>query len=170
MNAKVIILFLLVGISLVGWVVYAFQSATTRQTTMAEVNRAFPPESYQLFLKAEKLTLYLLKPESTNADAEKFQGYEVAGKTEIAEVRHQKELKGAFIREMAGAKGAECFNPRHGLRVVSEEKTIDLVISFECNKFVTHFGNEKSEGAVNAQYLESPFNQILQNAGVGVAK
>lgn len=170
MNAKVIILFLLVGISLVGWVVYAFQSAATRQTTMAEVNRAFPPESYRLFLKAEKLTLYALKPESTNTDAEKFQGYEVAGKTEIAEVKHQKELKGAFIREMAGAKGAACFNPRHGLRVETEGKTIEIVICFECGNFAVHFGDEKGKGAVNAQYLESPFNQILQNAGISVAQ
>ncbi|MDQ4122487.1 MAG: hypothetical protein M3209_13705 [Acidobacteriota bacterium] len=171
MNVKIAILFLLISVSLVGWGIYAYQRLTMPETTMAEINRAFPADSYQIFLKAEKLTLYALKPERQTETAENFHGFQVVGKTEIDTVQHQRELKGAFIREMASAKSADCFNPRHGLRAIGENgKTIDLAISFECGKFVVYSDGANGEGAVKAENLEAPFNQILQNAGIEAAK
>lgn len=171
MKVKIAILFLLIGVSVVGWGIYAFQRLTTPETTMAEVNRAFPADSYQIFLNGSKLTLYALKPERQNETGENFHGYRILGKTEIDPVQHQKELKGAFIREMAGAKSAACFNPRHGLRVVGNKgETVDVAISFECGKFVVYSDGANGEGSVKAENLESPFDQILGNAGIKVEK
>lgn len=171
MKVKIAILFLLISVSLIGWGIYAFQRLTTPETTMAEINRAFPADSYQSFLKAEKLTLYALKPERQNETAENFHGFQISGKTVIETVQHQKELKGAFIRQMANAKSSNCFNPRHGLRAVGENgKTIDLAISFECGKFIVYSDGANGEGAVKAEYLEAPFDQILRNAGIEAAR
>jgi hypothetical protein len=171
MKVKIAILFILISVSLIGWGIYAYQRLTLPETTMAEINRAFPADSYQTFLKAEKLTLYALKPEQQNETTENFHGYQIAGKTEIDTPQHQKELKGAFVREMAGAKSATCFNPRHGLRVIGDKgKTIDVAISFECRKFIVYSDGANGEGAVKAENLEAPFNQILQNSGIEAAK
>jgi hypothetical protein len=171
MKVKIIILFVLIGVSLVGWTFFGIQRLMTPETSMTEVERAFPQDSYQFFLKSNKLTLYALKPERQTEGAENFRGYGVLGKTEIDTVQHQKELKGAFIRGMAGAKPAPCFNPRHGLRAANDEgKTIDLIISFECEKFAVYWGDSQSESGVNAKDLENPFNQILRNAQIETGK
>lgn len=167
MKVKIAILFLLIGVSVVGWGIYAFQRLTTPEMTMAEIKRAFPADSYQIFLNGSKLTLYALEPQ--NGAEENFHGYRILGKTEIDPVQHQKELKGAFIREMAGAKSAACFNPRYGLRVVGNKgETVDVAISFECGKFVVYSDGASGEGSVKAENLESPFDQILGNAGIKV--
>lgn len=168
MNFKIAVLFLLITVSLVGWGIYFFQRLTIPETTMAEIKRAFPADSYQAFLNGKKLTLYALKPEGGET-TENFQGFQILGKTEIDTVQHQKDVKGAFIRGMAGAKPADCFNPRHALRAVGENgKIVDVAISFECGKFVVYSDGAKSEGGVKAEDLEAPFNQILGNAGIKV--
>jgi hypothetical protein len=167
MNAKIVILFVLIGACLVGWAIFGFQRLTVPQTTMAEIQRAFPADSYQVYQKGDKVTLYALKPETA---AENFRGYGVVGKTEIQNIQHQTELKVAFIRGMGQAVSKDCFNPRHGLRVEANEKTVDLVISFECGKFAVLMDDQKGEGAVSAADLESPFNQILKNAGIETTK
>ena len=104
MKIKIVILFLLVGVSIAGWGIYAVQKLTTPETTMAEIQRAFPKDSYQIFLNGNRLTLYALKPEKQTESAENFRGYNVLGKTEIDTTQHQKELKAGFIYGMAGAK------------------------------------------------------------------
>lgn len=172
MKFKLIILFVLVSVCLGSWGFFAYQRLTVPETTMTEIKRAFPNDSYMNFLSGKRLTLYALSPEKQNAGTENFHGFPVLGKTEIDTLEHQKELKGAFIREMASAKSAECFNPRHGLRAVGENgKTIDLAISFECGKFKVYTdGATETEGSVKAENLEAPFNQILRNAGIEAAK
>jgi hypothetical protein len=170
MQIKIAILFLLISVSVVGWGIYVFQKLTITETTMVEIQRAFPADSYQVFLNGSKLTLYRLKPE-LQTEGEKFRDFTVLGKTEIDTVPHQKELKAAFINGMAAAKPAVCFNPSHGLRAVSSDgKTVDVVISFECGKFTVYSGDARSEGGINAENLEAPFNQILNNAGIETAK
>ena len=171
MNVKIAILFLLISVSLIGWGIYIFQRLTIPETTMAEIKRAFPADSYQIFLNSSKLTLYALKPERQTEAAENFHGYQISGKTEIDTVPHQKDVKGALIRGMAGAKPADCFNPRHALRAAGDNgKIIDVAISFECGKFVVYSDGAQSEGGVKAEDLEAPFNQILRNAGIETAK
>jgi hypothetical protein len=170
MQIKIAILFVLITVSVAGWGIYVFQKLTTTETTMAEIQRAFPANSYQLFLNSNKLTLYRLKPEP-QTDGEKFRDFTVLGKTEIDTVPHQKELKAAFVTEMAAAKSAGCFNPSHGLRAVADDgKTVDVVVSFECGKFTVYSGDAQSEGGIKAEHLEAPFNQILNNAGIETSK
>lgn len=171
MQIKIAILFVLISVSVVGWGIYAFQKLTVPETTMAEIQRAFPAGSYQTFLNSNKLTLYRLEPESQSNGSERFRGFSVLGKTEIDTVPHQKELKAAFITEMATAKSAGCFNPSHGLRAVADDgKMVDVVISFECGKFQVYSGDAQGEGSIKAESLKVPFNQILRNAGIETAK
>ena len=171
MNVKIAILFLLIAVSLIGWGIFVFQRLTIPETTMAEIKRAFPADSYQIFLNSSKLTLYALKPERQTEAAENFHSYQILGKTEIDTVQHQKDVKGAFIRGMAGAKPADCFNPHHALRAVGDNgKIVDVAISFECGKFVVYSDGASSEGGVKAEDLEAPFDQILRNAGIEIAK
>lgn len=171
MQIKIAILFILISISVIGWGIYVYQKLTITETTMAEIQRAFPTGSYQTFLNSDKLTLYRLKPESSPTEGEKFRNFTVLGKTEIDTLAHQKELKAAFVTEMAAAKSAACFNPSHGLKAVAEDgKTVDVVISFECGKFTVYSGDAESEGSIKAENIEAPFNQILRNAGIETAK
>ena len=75
--------------------------------------------------------------EATNTvkSLELFHGYEVLGKTEVANLRLRKELVDAFKRGIEEGKGSPpaCFDPRHGIRVVKSGLTVDFVICFECD-------------------------------------
>jgi hypothetical protein len=170
MNRRLIIFIAVVIVSLAGWTFLAVQSFLTKQTTKAEIQKAFPADSHPVFMNADKLTLYSLKPEKQTNSAESFHDYVVLGKTEIDTLKHQLELKTAFVAAMAGANSGGCINPRHGLRAESKGRTIDLVISFECQKFMVYSGDQTGEAGINPANLEDPFNQILQNAGVATGK
>jgi hypothetical protein len=170
LKKRLIIFVVVVFFSILGWTFLAVQSLMTKQTTKEEIQKAFPADSYAAFMKSDKLTLYSLKPEGKNEGAEDFHGYSVLGKTEIDILKYQADVKNAFIREMAGAYGAACFNPRHALRAEGNGRTIDVVICFECENFVVYSGDAKGEGSIAAANLVDPFNQVLSNAKIEVAK
>ena len=65
---------------------------------------------------------------------------------------------------------ANCFNPRHGIRVASGGMTTDLVICFECLWVEVHRDGERVGGFATQLYSESVFDEVLLAAGVPLAK
>jgi len=89
-------------------------------------------------------------PPSTNAPPvrmkEIFHGHEVLGRAEIKDKTQQaaliKELD-LGIKEGKGPPPA-CFNPRHGIRAVKGDQSVDLVICFECISIREYTSAERS--------------------------
>lgn len=126
--------------------------------------KAFPVNSYKVFEKSEKLTLYALNPDSKNEVAEDFQGFSVISKTDIKVKNFQNLLKRSFLRSITGKTGTSgCFKPRHALRLSLEKQTLDILISFECGKFVSYFADKKGEGKISRS-AELLFSQTLKNS------
>ena len=108
-----------------------------------------PAEVVKALESAEEFELLSLDPDFRNSDkSEKgFHEYKVLGKTKVKDKKDRKKLVEALKKGVKDSEGmvAACFNPRHGIRVKAEkDKTVDLVICFECLQIEVHNGAEKS--------------------------
>ncbi len=96
---------------------------------------------------ADTITLYSLdgnvplgSPDAPGAPVEKFHGWPVLGKVVVDKFDDQKKLRKALEAGIEGNKGmvAGCFIPRHGIRSLKGDRTVDLVICFECMSMQVH--------------------------------
>jgi hypothetical protein len=116
---------------------------------------AFLPES------VISLTLYSIECDFDSAslpdDAELLHGYLVLGKAEISS-SERSEVIDAIRADIAnGSKIYNCFDPHHAVRLVTEDKTLDIVICYKCR------GYERSE---NGKLVTTSFPMDVRSRGV----
>ncbi len=142
-------------------IVAAFFWNYSRQPNAEIIAQAFPEDSFEIFSRGKNVTLYSLKPDRKIGGNEIFHGFTVLKKTKIDSSNKQFLLKRSLTNGMIGSQGAACFNPRHGLRIVDGEKTVDLVICFECGNFETYYEDRTGESPVESSLAEFFYNQFL---------
>lgn len=134
------------------------------------VERAFHPRSVQ------SVVLYSLEPSSPNGnakpDARAFHGHAILGELPINDPAQRKKLFAAFRRGVADHDGtlAACFTPRHGLRIVREKTTLDLVICFQCSQVKVYENGVPSETILISTSPRTLFNDTLLDAGIPLAQ
>jgi hypothetical protein len=123
----------------------------------------------------EQLTLYSIdgryfEPGQEPKAQEKFHGYPVLGKVEIADGDKRKEIVAALKEGLARSDGtrAACFWPRHAIRAVERGQTIDYVICFECYQLEAHAGGSKSMKPITRE-PQPVFNKHLKETGIPLA-
>lgn len=135
----------------------------------AEKPNKLPAAVVTALEKAEQLEVYSLDGERDVKDG--WHGAKVLGQTTVKGKAVQEV--GALIKKgvAEGDGGAKCFVPRHGVRIVHDKKTYDLVICFECHWVYVH-----TEGAgdpkpfVTSAAAEKALNKILTDAKVPLDK
>lgn len=158
-----IILYGFIGVALTV-LIFSFR-LFSRQPSSEQITKAFPSDSFKLFNDGKNFTLYSLKPEGRIEGKEDFHYFTVLGKTEVKSGSSRFLLKHFLLNGMVSAYGAACFNPRHGLRISDGEKTLDVVICFECGHFVSYYGDQTGDGELDTFTANVLYNQILENAG-----
>lgn len=119
---------------------------------------------------SDELTLYSLDPvgpiQTPAAGVETFNGYKVLGKVVITDPQERRDIVTAINRGIAeGGQQYKCFDPRHGLHMVTNGKNRDLLICFQCGNYYFY---PQADGLSNS-ISSSPqalLNQILKKAGV----
>src|SRR5687768_18379585 len=99
-----------------------------------------PKDARAALEKAAEWELYSLDPEhQKDPPRDGFHGWKVLGKTTVKDAETRKSLLTALDKGAQDNDGtvARCFDPRHGIRVKDGDKTIDLVICFECYQVKT---------------------------------
>ena len=161
-----------------------------------EKKQDVPAAVKEIWDAAETWTLYSLAPEQKvpvpdaargkvgkkravkktvkKRDAEApFHGFVVLGK---AALKKDAEGVGALKDSLYAAieksgKAARCFIPHHGIRAVSGEKTLDLVICFTCSYMDIYVGGERlGERLVIAKDPFPAFDKALETAQVPLGK
>jgi hypothetical protein len=134
-------------------------------------------ETRQVLDSNQKLTLYSLDPDSMHTDPQElkkkpdFHGYLILGKTSITDAKTQSDLLAAFYDGIGSSSRKEmafCFEPRHGIRAVGNNKSIDLVICFHCKQLEIY----ENQGKRTIPVTDSPrpvFDRILSQAGIPLA-
>jgi hypothetical protein len=136
-----------------------------------------PKEAREAFAKATECELYSIDPArlpEKNDEAKKadlFHGWKILGKT---------TLKGDDVKKVRAAieKGAKdsdgsvagCFNPRHGVRIVHDKKTYDLVICYECLSATVYSGEERIGSFLTSHSPGKTLNKVLSDAKVPLPK
>ncbi len=131
-----------------------------------------PPALKAALDRPDSITLYSLEPTRDKDKArpkEVFHGVAVLGKTEV-KGDARKDLAAALVKaiEDKAAKGARCFIPRHGVSVKSGDKTIDLVICFECSWVDVYEGDTSKRQTIGTD--GGLLNRILTGAKVTLPK
>jgi hypothetical protein len=122
---------------------------------------------------AEHYELLSLDPKhTTTPPPDNFHGWRILGRTMIGDQVTQKKLNDAL---RAGARengnmAAGCFNPRHGIDVVSGDKTYDLVICFECLQVQVFEPEQQVKGFLVSDSPQPVFDHVLRAAGVPLAE
>ena len=125
------------------------------------------PEPPMVVPLAEELTLYSLDPDdSPPKDAELFYDYRVLGKVVITDPQERRDIVMAINRGIAEEREQfVCFDPRHGLRIVSNNKTIDYVICFQCGNYYEFPATSPHSRSISPLPLPL-LNAVLKRAGV----
>jgi hypothetical protein len=135
--------------------------------TNRRLSAAFTPEELQILEKGERFTLYSLAPEVTQElkSGPDFEGYRIMGQTQVTNVRTRADLLVALYGGIGKGEVEACFMPRHGIRAVRGNKTVDLVICFECEQIEIY----SEHGPPGATINDSPrpvFDRVLRQARV----
>jgi len=101
--------------------------------------------------KAEKVELYSLNhrkiPKDNKEVKKAFHGYGILAESSLKTEEDRKKAI-AFLGKVVhwnSLRKADCFHPRHGIRVTIGKKTLDFVLCFECNR-VNAYENDKPLG------------------------
>src|SRR5262249_43121519 len=135
-----------------------------------------PEVAERLLDKAETFELYSLNPDrraAQNVEArDGFHGWRVLGKTEVKGEAERKRLTDALRlgAEDNFGMAAACFNPRHGLRLKGGDRTVDLVICFECLQVQVFVDGAGEKGFLTTGEPQKDFDAALKAAGVRLPK
>lgn len=127
-------------------IVFHLRSSSLENSTNPEVRNdltisaktSLTPEIWKALDESPHMTIYSLDPNDRPSYGRApgdntLQGYTVLGKTAIPDVATRQHIVSNLREAIAASGGAyACFNPRHGIRVMRDAITYDLVICFEC--------------------------------------
>ncbi len=97
-----------------------------------------------------------------------FHGWIALGSTVITLAETKEKIVSGMEKAAAEAdleSQVFCFNPRHGIRAVVNNKTLELVICFECLQLQAYFDGKKQEVQITEE-LEGYLNRTLRAAAV----
>nr|UXE44403.1 hypothetical protein Hi04_10k_c2220_00037 [uncultured bacterium] len=144
--------------------------------TQAKAKKARPAPGVVLPVP-DKLTLYSIDGTLEDREApyhtkpkEVFHGDPVLGKVEITDPAKRAEIIGAFGAALQNDQNwGECFWPRHALRAVTDGKTTDYVICYECGR-VEISGSSGQSTKPTDRASRAVLNKYLKEAGVPLVK
>lgn len=113
-----------------------------------------PSSVDELLAEEHTVELLSLSPERIfevdHKGEELFHEFELLGRAELDKASADKLMSALQASTAAITKDyefPECFNPRHGLRLKSQDKLIDLVICFECAQIYVYQTKEDDDFA-----------------------
>jgi len=119
----------------------------------------------------EKATLYSLEPQKRASPEDKqFYNYKVLGHIDL----DQKQMMIAadeFQSAIAGWNGwrAECFEPRHALRVTAKNHIYDFILCYQCDQIYVNQDGEFA-ASLGASGSAKVLNALFGAAGIPVSK
>ncbi|MGH7977918.1 MAG: hypothetical protein ACREE6_00985 [Limisphaerales bacterium] len=134
-----------------------------------------PPDVQKVLENADTFTLFSINPEPDYEHKAKrtFQDHEILGQLKIRSTATRKELIDALNEGIsaAGLWGMQCFNPRHAIRAEKGDKTVELLICFECRQiYITSSWATNVILTTTTPNPAATFNKVLKRAGIPLPK
>ncbi len=99
-------------------------------------------------------------------DPKAFHGYPVLGRFEPDSATRATliaSLEKVIAADYANIDAVSCFWPRHGLHIVRDQHTVDVVICFECHHVRFYYGGKLRSTNIDNKSTPDLFNQILRD-------
>ncbi|MCM2373425.1 hypothetical protein [Aporhodopirellula aestuarii] len=137
--------------------------------TLTPLGATLPDEALDALRHGSEFTLYSLDPALIDPapNSGRFHNYRVLGTTDPADPDRQ-SLVDALARGVAESVGAiaACFDPRHGIRVVHDQKQHDFVICFDCLQIHWYVDGDGRRSVLTSESPVAVFNAVLSRASV----
>lgn len=131
----------------------------TSQVTLGE-----PLDS--LLRASHSIELLSLDPDPPQDESpDQFHGWKVLGRASVEPATALtliNDLKAGYATAETELGAPACFNPRHGLRISSADKTLDVVICFECTQIAIYEGNRVVDNLPTSSLPAERFNQVVR--------
>ena len=147
--------------------------AVTLMVAGRSAGAEIPRDAKAALEKATEWELYSLDPEhQKDPPKDGFHGWKVLGKTTVKDADTRKALLAALDKGAMDNDGtvARCFDPRHGIRVKDGDKTIDLVICFECYQVKVFTGDKHAGDFLTTRSPQPALDKVLTDAKVPLPK
>lgn len=130
-----------------------------------------PPDLRHFLESADEFTLYSIRPEFERDGTNTFFQYPILGQIKIGKTVERTNLVTALNDGIAGGCiPADCFDPRHGIRVVQNGVAVDFLICFECGE-IQVFSSQGTNWSFPVCHTPiAAFNDALKKAGVPLPK
>ena len=109
-------------------------------------------------------------------DRPSMHGWPILGKTTLSKTASRNTIVSAFLQDVSptgpDTELPRCFSPRHAIRVTYLNKTLDLVICFECRQ-VKFYQDGQSDTFTLFEVGRSPedlFDSVLREAKVPLSR
>jgi hypothetical protein len=137
---------------------------------LAPTNAKLPDAVEQALKSADAVEVWSIDPSQDAKPPDGFHGYKILGKT-IVKGDDASKAVAAVLQAVADSDGteADCFEPRHGLRVTRDDKTYDLVICFHCQSIQVYAGDKMISAVPTTRSAAPVLDKILKDAGVPLA-
>jgi hypothetical protein len=135
-------------------------------------SKPLPSNASSFLQEADQIELLSLDPKQSGEGDLKdgFHGWKVLGKTVIEKADTRKSVISALERGFAeGGNPKKCFFPRHAIHASHNEKTVDIIICFECKQFTIYLDNQQGEYLLISASPESVLDKALTEANVPLA-
>ncbi len=141
-----------------------------KQNHLMPANR-IPEDVDSSFDKAKSFRLYSLEPERRD-EKDGFHGWHILGETEVKDATDRKRICDSLRLSAEDNPGrvANCFNPRHGIRLIDGDKTVDLVICFHCLSVEVFVNHKQVPGFLTTGRPQTELDAVLTAAKVQLAK
>lgn len=116
---------------------------------------------------APQLTLYSLAPEATpreKLDQKKtFHGWLIRSRVDVSGEKKSELLGKLYTAIAEDPAPARCFIPRHGIRAASGDRTVDLIICFECRQMRMYLDGKQVRGMSLGSSPQAFFDDVLRS-------
>lgn len=101
---------------------------------------------------------------------DRMHGYGVLGRAVMSDAASANALLAEIERgiEASGGTVADCFNPRHGLRVTVGETLWELVICYECLSMQVYRDGEHVDGHTTVERTGIEVTAVFETAGLTI--
>ncbi len=115
--------------------------------------------------KADQIEVLSLDPTGVETDKDAFHKYKVLARATVKDADSRKDIAAAVQKGVAeGGPIAKCFEPRHGLHVVYNDKTYDFLICYQCSQIRDLHGDPGAGDGRHVGRLESKPRQGASRA------
>ncbi len=133
---------------------------------------------HNFFENSDQFILYSTSPwkglskemGQNNPNAEQFYRREVLGKIVITDSTEKATLINALFNSLGRGTEAECHNPRHGIRAVRGDRTVDATVCFDCGNTQFYSNGVKILHTSMSREAQELFNQTLRKHHLPLAK